>query len=188
MNVARVIVHEPAGPIGSFRRGVPRDAAALAAFAARTFRETFGHSASAADLDAHEAAAYGTAQQERELVDPDTITILIEHEGTLLGFAQVRRASPPACAAITGAIELHRFYVDRPWHGRGLAPRLMSEVRRAARELGGSAIWLGVWEHNARAIAFYRKSGYEDRGSTDYWVGPDRQTDRVMVAVLGSGE
>ena len=35
-----------------------------------------------------------------------------------------------------------------------------------------------------RAIAFYTKCGFADAGSVDFWVGPDRQTDRLMAAPL----
>lgn len=58
----------------------------------------------------------------------------------------------------------------------------MDAVHEAAAELGGQTLWLGVWERNPRAIAFYRKRGYRDVGTTFFFVGPDRQVDRVMVA------
>ena len=45
-------------------------------------------------------------------------------------------------------------------------------------------VWLGVWEENARAIAFYRKCGFVDVGSIDFFVGSDRQTDRVLAVPL----
>jgi ribosomal protein S18 acetylase RimI-like enzyme len=78
-------------------------------------------------------------------------------------------------------VELARFYVDRPWHGRGVARELMDAARAAARNLGGRTFWLGVWEHNPRAIAFYAKCGFRDVGSHKFLVGSDLQTDRVMV-------
>ena len=46
------------------------------------------------------------------------------------------------------------------------------------------ALWLSVWELNPRAQAFYRKMGFADVGSTVFFVGPDRQTDRVMARPL----
>jgi ribosomal protein S18 acetylase RimI-like enzyme len=57
----------------------------------------------------------------------------------------------------------------------------MAKAVDAARELGGETIWLGVWERNSRAIAFYEKCGFRDRGSQPFLVGSDLQTDRVMV-------
>ena len=176
-----------AGEIGTFRRGVEADAAMLAAFAARTFRETFGHSTSVENMDAHEKASYGVEQQGRELRDPEEVTLLLEHDGVLVAFAQVRRRPPPIELPHPGLTEVHRFYVDAPWHGRGIAQRLMAAAKDAARELGGQSLWLSVWGENARAIAFYEKVGFVDAGPTEFWIGPDRQFDRVMVASLGSG-
>jgi ribosomal protein S18 acetylase RimI-like enzyme len=53
-----------------------------------------------------------------------------------------------------------------------------------AKGFGGSEIWLSVWEENRRAIAFYKKSSFIDIGTKDFWVGKDKQTDRVMVATI----
>jgi transketolase len=53
-----------------------------------------------------------------------------------------------------------------------------------ARELGGRYAWLGVRERNARAMAFYRKAGFDEIGCTHYVVGSDRQVDRVYLASL----
>jgi GNAT superfamily N-acetyltransferase len=44
--------------------------------------------------------------------------------------------------------------------------------------------WLGVWERNPRANAFYRKVGFTDVGSHVFMVGTDPQTDRIMVRHL----
>ena len=70
------------------------------------------------------------------------------------------------------------------WHGRGLATVLMDEVVSEALARGHRTLWLGVWEHNGRAVAFYRKRGFEDVGSHEFLVGEDRQTDRIMVLAI----
>ena len=46
------------------------------------------------------------------------------------------------------------------------AQRLMQAVRDEARAVRASAVWLGVWEHNPRAIAFYRKEIFTLTGRT----------------------
>jgi len=166
------------------RRGVVSDAPALAAFAARTFVEAFGADNRPEDLQVHLAEFYGVPQQTRELADPDVVTLLAHQGETLVGYAQVRRQVPPPCVTLERSTELYRFYVDRPAHGSGVAQVLMSAVHQVARELGGQHLWLSVWERNPRAIAFYTKVGFVDVGSTDFYVGPDRQTDRVLVAVV----
>jgi ribosomal protein S18 acetylase RimI-like enzyme len=164
------------------RHGTIADAPALAAFAARTFMETFEATNNAADMAVYMERTYGVAQQTAELSNPDVTTLVAHRDHALVAYAQVRRAPPPAVVPDRAAIELHRFYVDRPAHGTGVAQLLMAAVCDAARAIGGRHLWLGVWEHNPRAIAFYRKSGFHDVGSHVFVLGSDRQTDRVMLA------
>jgi len=165
-----------------FRRAIPSDAATLAEFGARTFAETFGAANSPQNMAAYLASNYGVPLQTAELGDPDILTVVIESEGQLVAYAQVRRRAPPEGLEAESPIELWRFYVDRPWQGRGLAQSLMEHVHTAANELGGQIIWLSVWEQNARAIAFYQKSGFLIAGTKDFCLGSDLQTDFVMVA------
>ncbi|HUX73024.1 MAG TPA: GNAT family N-acetyltransferase [Steroidobacteraceae bacterium] len=166
------------------RVGVEADAPELAAFAARTFEETFGADNRPDDMRAHLTMAFGVAQQSKELLDPDITTLLVHDATTLLAFAQVRRNDPPPCIILDRPIELHRFYVDRPAQGKGIAQRLMQAVHDTARRFGGKHLWLGVWERNPRGIAFYEKVGFTDEGSHDFYVGQDRQTDRLLVACV----
>lgn len=157
----------------------------LAEFAARTFAETFAADNNPEDMRAFLEATYGIPQQTQELTDPNVVTLLVYQDQTLVAFAQVRRGSVPHCITQAQPIELQRLYVDRPAHGRGIAQTLMVEAKQAARDLGGQHLWLGVWERNPRAIAFYQKMGFVEVGSHDFVVGSDRQTDRIMVTGLG---
>lgn len=163
------------------RRGVPDDAPALAAFAERTFVETFGPHNDPRDMEAFVERTYGVAQQTAELTDPGVITLLAHRDARLMAFAQIRRHVPPPCVSDATSIELRRFYVDGPAQGTGVAQLLMAAVLDAARELGGRNVWLGVWERNPRAIAFYRKCGFTVVGSQPFVLGSDHQNDRVMV-------
>lgn len=163
------------------RRGRTSDAEALAAFAERTFSEAFAAANRAEDIAAYLPTAYGTSLQAIELSSPDIATLLIDAGDALAAYAQVRRGDVPGCVTGPAPVELWRFYVDQPWHGRGLAQRLMAAVHTAASELAGRTLWLGVWERNERAIAFYTKAGFRTVGSHDFWVGSDRQTDNIMV-------
>lgn len=132
----------------------------------------------------HLARSYGLAQQTAELAHPGISTLLASADGVLAGFAQLRQGLPPPCVTATRPIELWRFYVSRPWHGRGVAQALMAGAVAAARQRDGAVLWLGVWERNPRAQAFYRKSGFTDVGSQQFLVGTDTQTDRVMELKL----
>lgn len=166
------------------RRAGESDVAALAEFAARTFAETFGPDNRPEDMAMFLESTFGLEHQAREIADPTWVTLLVEIDDTLAGYAQIKQGPPPPCVAGPSPIELYRFYVDTSWKGRGIAQRLMSEVRAAAVELGGQTLWLGVWEHNPRAKAFYAKCGFRDVGSHDFVLGTDTQTDRIFVASL----
>lgn len=168
------------------RRGTPADAAELASFAARTFTDTYGDYNSPANLAMHLTSTYNVAQQTRELGDAGVATLLAHQYTDLVAYAQVRRGAPPPCVGGADPVELLRFYVDKARHGHGVAQRLFAEVRGAALALGGATLWLKVWERNPRAIAFYRKCGFVDVGVADFFVGTDRQTDRVMAMDLRS--
>lgn len=121
-----------------------------------------------------------------ELKDGDVTTLLAFQGAELVGFAQVQLKAAPSCVTSERPIELHRFYFLKSAQGQGLAAPLMHSALEAARELGGLCIWLGVWERNPRAIAFYLKSGFVKTGSDAFIVGGDRQTDFVFVCLLGT--
>ena len=170
----------------SIRRAEPADAGPLAEFAARIFDETFGPDNRPEDMAAHLANRFGVRQQTEEILNPDVVTLLAEDgEHRLIAFTQVTSIHQhPDCVTGPAPVEIGRFYVDRPWQGRGLAQRLMAAALDAARSLGGETVWLTVWEHNPRAIAFYEKCGFRDVRSQPFQLGSDLQTDRVMVAGL----
>lgn len=166
------------------RRAHVGDAAVVAALAAKTFEDTFAADNRPEDLAAHLATSYGVAQQTAEITDPGYATLVVFVDGALAAFAQMRRHDPPPCVSGPAPIEVHRFYVDRPWHGRGLAARLMAACLDEVRGLGGSTAWLSVWERNPRAQAFYAKQGFQSVGSADFWVGSDRQTDHIYARTV----
>jgi GNAT superfamily N-acetyltransferase len=170
----------------TIRPGVSSDAASLAELAARTFRDTFAADNDPEDIARHAAQAYGPLQQGRELADPNIMTLLVEAGDQLVGYAQLRCGPAPACVAGDTPIELWRFYVARDWHGQGIAQELMRRVDQEARRAGARTIWLGVWERNERAKAFYRKCNFVDVGSHVFTVGSDPQTDRIMVRPVAS--
>jgi diamine N-acetyltransferase len=166
------------------RRATEADATVLAEFGARTFREAFAKDNTPEDMQQHLASAWRPDLQRAEILDPSLDTLLAWSEGALAGFAQVRDRHAPACVRTLRPVELKRFYVDTPWQGRGLARSLMAAVEASARARGARELWLGVWERNPRAQAFYRKCGFEKVGTQVFVVGTDPQTDDVMLREL----
>lgn len=82
--------------------------------------------------------------------------------------------------------ETQRLYVADQWHGKGVAQGLMRACTEEETRRGSDAIWLGVWEHNPRAIAFYRKWGFVAVGDQPSPLGRDLQRDLAMVKTMSS--
>ncbi len=53
-----------------------------------------------------------------------------------------------------------------------------------ANERGVAYVWLGVWEHNYKAIKFYQDKGFVCFGEHVFVLGEDRQTDFLMKKTL----
>jgi len=161
------------------------DAAELAELGARTFRETFAGDNTAGDMEQHLAASFSPDIQRAEIGDAGIDTLLVrDTTGRALAFAQIRKGDEMDGVPAAGSIELWRFYVDKAWHGRGIAHELMNAVKTRARRRGATTLWLGVWERNPRAQAFYGKHGFQKVGKKVFIVGTDPQTDDVLLSHL----
>ena len=157
------------------------DAAALAQLAERTFRDAFEATNTAEDMALHCTAHYGEAIQRRELSDSAVDVLVCDENETLIGYVQLRRGAVPDCIPAGRAIEIQRFYILKAWHGKGLAQELMGASIAAAERDGAEHVWLGVWEHNPRAIAFYTKWGFREVGSHIFPLGTDPQRDIIVT-------
>lgn len=168
----------------TIRRATAADAPGLAALARQTFFDTFASINDAADMAIHLDRAYGVPQQTAELTSPHIITLLVEEGGQTVAYAQLRAGHVPDCVRGERPVELWRFYVTRERHGRGVAQALMERATAEALATGARTLWLGVWERNPRARAFYGKCGFVDVGEHVFLFGTDPQTDRVMAKPL----
>jgi ribosomal protein S18 acetylase RimI-like enzyme len=130
-------------------------------------------------------SAFSPHKQADELTDPLNTFLLAEAGETVVGYARLHLGSP--LSAITGAhpIEIARFYADKAWIGRGVGPALMQACLELARQKGCDTVWLDVWERNPRAIAFYRKWGFEVVGEQTFQLGSDLQHDLLMQCNIG---
>jgi ribosomal protein S18 acetylase RimI-like enzyme len=167
------------------RRATVGDAALLARVGAELFAGAFGAQNDPNDLKAYLATAFSPSIQHAELADAHRVTWLAESpDGAIAGYATVKRGARAAAVAANYPAEVQRFYVAPSFQGRGLAQQLMSACVEQAREWDCDALWLGVWELNPRAVAFYEKCGFRKVGRQDFMVGSDRQHDHVMSRTL----
>jgi diamine N-acetyltransferase len=165
------------------------DAARLSRLAAATFRDTFAAANTVEDMERYVAEAFTPERQAGEIADPDSTILVAEHSTSseaaeLVAYAHLVSGSAPAAVRGSAPIELKRLYVARAWQGRGVAQALMDAVLNAARLRGAEMLWLGVWERNPRAAAFYEKYGFTRVGEHSFVLGSDVQTDWVLVRPL----
>lgn len=183
----------------SIRTAQPNEADVLSAIATRTFQDTFGDSSDPADVATYLRESCSTAQFQKELADtnntfllaftekfPESTTLKTEQAPTAapIGYAKLRRGTTEPSVTDPNSIEIERIYVEKVAIGRGVGARLMQACLDTALAADYSTIWLGVWEHNPRAIKFYERWGFTTVGSHIFRVGSDDQTDLIMQKAL----
>ncbi len=167
-------------PAVTIRRGTLADAALLSDLGESTFSETFAVDNTPEDMAAYVANSFSIEQQTAELEDPESIFLIAEVDGSAAGYAKLHGSEPANGVEGRNPIELVRLYVSREWLGRGVGEQLMRACLDEARQAGHETIWLGVWERNARAQAFYRKWNFRTVGEHMFQLGSDQQRDLVM--------
>ena len=164
----------------TIRRLTIADAPALAEIASTTFYDTFTGTCTEDDMQQFLQQYFNLQQVETELSNPDDHYFFVELEGKPVGYLRLMEdyESLPLMKQWK-ALELKRLYILKEFHGGGIAQQLMNFTLDFAKEKNYEAIWLGVWEFNFRAQAFYKKFGFEDSGHThDFPIGNTPQTDR----------
>ncbi len=154
--------------------------ALLAELGARTFSETFAVDNTPENMAAYLAASFTHKQLAADLADLRCIFEIAETDGVAVGYAMLRSGALPEKVAAEPSIELVRLYVSRDSLGSGIGAALMQACIDEAKHGGHQTLWLGVWEHNHRAQAFYRKWNFREVGTHLFQLGDDPQTDLLM--------
>lgn len=171
-------------PTIDIRPARTEDAPLLASFAAQAFTDTYRELS-----DAQEIADYVAEHFQPEVVaavvnDPDCTTLLAWVGDQLGGYAIVRASQAPACVVGLRPIELWRIYLGQRFIGQGLGARLMAAVNAQARRQGAGTVWLGVYDRNVRAVAFYERFGFAKVGGKEFLFGGQIYIDPVYAATV----
>lgn len=171
----------------AIRHAAPADNFLLAEFGAQTFRDSYPSEIAPQDMADYLTAAFSPQKQAVELADPGTLFLILESGGETAAYAMLREGSPPVNlpGKMEHPIELVRIYAHQAWIGKGVGATLMRACLADAQARGCDIIWLGVWEKNPRALAFYRKWGFKEIGTQVFQMGTDRQTDILMYRPVG---
>jgi ribosomal protein S18 acetylase RimI-like enzyme len=171
-------------PAVTIRRGTVEDGGLLSDLGARTFAETFAADNTPEDLAAYIATSFNVERLTDELEDPASTFLIAEVDGRAAGYAKLHDGEPEIGVEGAHPVELVRLYVSREWLGRGIGEQLMRACVGEAQQAGHETLWLGVWERNARAQAFYRKWNFRAVGEHMFQLGSDLQRDILMERTL----
>ncbi|HTH50813.1 MAG TPA: GNAT family N-acetyltransferase [Pyrinomonadaceae bacterium] len=169
-------------PEVSLRDATAADAAALCTLSFETFWDAFaGHPMNApADLDDYMKRAFTVEQVSKELSEPKAIFTIAEIDGALAGYSKLLVDNIEPGITAERPIELVRLYSHQRYLGKGVGKALMERCFDDAQSLDRDVMWLGVWEYNPRAQAFYTKHGFQIVGKHVFQLGADPQTDLLM--------
>lgn len=156
----------------------------LAVFGAKTFRDTFSAANTEEDMNLFVESNYTPEKLYQELTDPSSIFLVVYDGKTPAGYVKLRTGHEPVELGPQRAIEIERLYADAAYLGKRVGFTLMNAAIRHARMNKFEVLWLGVWEHNAKARDFYEKFGFEYFGSHIFILGTDPQTDLLMKKTL----
>ncbi len=170
----------------SFRLATPSDATLLSTLASRLFRETFSPFMDPGDMRNYLVGAFSPEIQGAQLADPNRAVWLAFDGDTAVGYTMLIRGSRHPSVVAERPVEAQRIYADQRWHGRGLGAQLLERCYEQGREWSCDVLWLAVWEHNARAIAFYEKHHFTRVGMKTFQLGASLQHDHVMVKRLSA--
>lgn len=115
-----------------------------------------------------------------ELACPDSEFWLVTENDEVAGYLKVNFREAQTEPVGPDGMEIQRIYVSEHFQGKGVAQALMEKARERAEASGVGFIWLGVWEHNPRAVRFYEKNGFTAFGTHVFHMGDEAQTDIMM--------
>jgi ribosomal protein S18 acetylase RimI-like enzyme len=149
------------------------DVDSVAALARAVWNRHYPAIITQAQIDYMLGERYNPARLAAELAMPEVFWELALVDGRLAGFSSTIDL---ARAGIGGAshvneLKLDKLYVDVAMHRRGLGGALIARAAARAEALGREALVLAVNKRNEKAIAAYRKHGFEVRESVRVDIG-----------------
>ncbi|MGI2326731.1 GNAT family N-acetyltransferase [Planococcus sp. YIM B11945] len=168
----------------TIKQCTPEDVQDLQKISVETFTETFEEHNSPEHLNAYLETAYNLERLEQELVTPSSRFFFVCFDEEVAGYLKVNTEDAQSEAMGSDALEVERIYVKKKFQKHGFGKKLLTKAFELAAEQQKKKIWLGVWENNENAIAFYKKKGFIQTGSHSFFMGDDEQVDLIMTKTL----
>jgi len=171
---------ETISPQPIIRKATSNDLGDLLHMARTSFLQAFTAGNKPENVTAYLKEAFTLEQFEKEMTNPASTFLVAEMEGEIIGYVKVNQVPAQTDVHDPESLEIARLYVLEDFLGLGLGQKLLDTAISLAKQNGKKYLWLGVWEHNARAIRFYEKNGLRIFGSHPFPFGDEVQTDFMM--------
>lgn len=156
------------------------DAELIADMSRQTFYDSFEADNTKEDMDIFLSKTFTKEALMKEVVTENNIFLLAYDGDEPVGYVRMRENNIPPELGTDRAIEIARIYSIKTSIGKGVGRELMKKCIEIAKEKNHHTLWLGVWEHNQRAIDFYTRWGFEKFSDHDFVLGKDVQKDWLM--------
>ncbi len=156
--------------------------AELETLAYSTFTATFGHLYTPENLQSHLVKTCSAAFFADALANGCNIDIA-RCGDEVVGYIKYGAVGLPI-AYTKDDVEIHRLYVSAKWQGQGIGKKLMDHALQSLAVQSAAHLYLGVWEHNHKAQAFYRRYAFRPIGKYLYYVGTHADREIIMQRVI----
>ncbi|MCP8615335.1 GNAT family N-acetyltransferase [Salirhabdus salicampi] len=149
-----------------------------------TFNDTFKGQNSSENMKAYLEKAFNFKQLEKELSNISSQFFFIYFNNEVAGYLKVNTNDAQSEEMGNESLEIERIYLKSKFQKHGFGKYLLNKAMEIAIEHNKKKIWLGVWEKNENAIAFYKRMGFVQTGSHSFYMGDEEQTDYIMIKKL----
>jgi len=167
------------------RKVVSSEIAELRDISVRTFFETFSAQNSASDMQKYLENNLSLEQLTLELQDQNSEFYFSICDNKVIGYLKINHGQAQTELKDQSSLEIERIYVLKEFIGKRVGQVLYNAAIDIAKQRNINYVWLGVWEHNPRAIAFYKKNGFLEFDKHVFKLGDDEQTDIMMRLRIG---
>ena len=149
-----------------------------------TFEQTFAEHNSIADMQAYLNKCFSIDKLLIEFNNPKSEFYFAQDGEKIVGYLKVNTGDAQTELKDLNAFEIERIYVDKAYLGKKIGQLLFEKAIELAKSKKATYVWLGVWEQNYRALAFYEKNGFAPFDKHIFMLGNDAQTDIMMKLLL----
>lgn len=168
----------------SINRVTPQELLLLRNISIETFRQTFEQQNTEENMQFYLNNNLNAEQLLSEINTPGTEFYFAYAEEELAAYLKLNFPDKQHDSEPKELLEIERIYVLKGFQGLSIGKLLLDFTKQLAVNSHLKGIWLGVWEHNLKAISFYKKNGFVKTGSHVFKLGDDEQTDEIMELKL----